>query len=162
MCIVGGRCFTWGKGEWGALGHGDLVTDLYQPKQIPSLEGVKSVSAGDFHSVIVTSMCLLSLLSLLSLFGTVIDLTLCDLIGLMMVAADGTPYVMGDGKYHQLGTTGKEWKMMKRKLPVSKPLDVSTHAPDDLVGARAGQACTFIHDGMCSLLDLNDINIPHI
>jgi len=49
-----GQLYTWGRGRYGSLGHGDQQTCLV-PTQVTSVSGrVYSVSCGDSHSVLVT------------------------------------------------------------------------------------------------------------
>jgi alpha-tubulin suppressor-like RCC1 family protein len=47
-----GNVFTWGSGRDDVLGHGEQVVQLV-PKQLADLGGVKSIAAGDIHSLAV-------------------------------------------------------------------------------------------------------------
>lgn len=57
FCVAGGRVVTWGRGNCGQLGHGDMVSSL-QPKPVEFFEGfiVTHVSAGWNHSGFVTGL----------------------------------------------------------------------------------------------------------
>lgn len=50
-----GKCWTWGRGESGALGHGDEI-DMFAPRYIESMEGhtVVTVRCGALHTAILT------------------------------------------------------------------------------------------------------------
>lgn len=50
-----GKCWTWGKGESGALGHGD-EDNVYTPKPVDSMEGytVVEVRCGAQHTALLT------------------------------------------------------------------------------------------------------------
>jgi len=47
--------YTWGKGSYGRLGHGQCV-DIYQPKPIEFFEGkyMSMIRLSVFHSAILT------------------------------------------------------------------------------------------------------------
>jgi alpha-tubulin suppressor-like RCC1 family protein len=47
-----GEVFSWGNGEWGVLGHGDLQNQP-SPKRVEALRGVRasSVAAGTYHAL---------------------------------------------------------------------------------------------------------------
>ena len=51
---VDGMAFSWGKGEYGQLGHGDQE-DVARPKAIRALSNVCAIEAGGNHSLAVTS-----------------------------------------------------------------------------------------------------------
>lgn len=53
--FAGGRVLTWGRGNSGQLGHGEMVNCLH-PKSVESLEGIfiKHASAGWNHSGFVS------------------------------------------------------------------------------------------------------------
>ena len=53
---VSGALFTWGKGEYGALGHGTFQDQLL-PREVASLKdyGVKSVAVGSQHTLALTT-----------------------------------------------------------------------------------------------------------
>ena len=51
-----GAVWSWGEGDSGRLGHGD-VQDEWQPKKVEALAGrrVVAVSAGEYHSLAITA-----------------------------------------------------------------------------------------------------------
>lgn len=55
VCGAGGRVLTWGRGNTGQLGHGEMVNSL-QPKVVTALESfvITHVSAGWSHSGFVS------------------------------------------------------------------------------------------------------------
>ena len=50
---VGGDAYSFGRGEWGHLGHGDR-TDQLEPKRIESVANVRAVAARVSHSMLLT------------------------------------------------------------------------------------------------------------
>ena len=50
-----GEVFTWGRGNYGSLGHGNDDT-IMKPKQVKSLMGntVTHVACGSYHTAVVT------------------------------------------------------------------------------------------------------------
>lgn len=51
-----GKCYSWGDGSHGQLGHGTRVQEVSCPKQIDSLSSarVTGVSCGDSHTAVAT------------------------------------------------------------------------------------------------------------
>lgn len=68
-----GKCYSWGDGSHGQLGHGTRVQEVSCPKQIDSLSSarVTGVSCGDSHTAVATD--------------------------------NGKIYTFGDGRYGKLG-----------------------------------------------------------
>ena len=53
-----GKCYTWGDGSHGQLGHGTMCQEVGYPKKIELLAKQKiiQVSAGDSHTGVVTGI----------------------------------------------------------------------------------------------------------
>ena len=49
-----GELYTWGRNDYGQLGHGDY-TDRSEPTKVIGLKNVVAVSLGDYHSAALTS-----------------------------------------------------------------------------------------------------------
>ena len=55
---IKGRCYSFGDGSHGQLGHGTMVQEISEPKQIEQLSSFKIVwvSCGESHTSVVTGM----------------------------------------------------------------------------------------------------------
>jgi len=169
-----GRLFSCGRGQYGALGHGDEEQDVVRPKQIEALQRVRvcGVAASDENSLALTRGGMVYSWGAGEFSGLGLDVPMCvllptlikELSGVIMVAAgaahacavtnDGALFNWGYGMYGALGHGDEVCHYTPRRVHALRGCRIATVATGDAHTLAAAEDGSVYGFGLSSRLGL--------